>query len=91
MSGRGEVVVETLTDEHPVHRLERAALEYAKAAAGSRGADIRAENYTGERGQRASVLAARARRRKIDSLTLLQAAAGAFADWSAQRNEPGHR
>jgi len=83
--GAGEDVPGVTTGEHPVNRLERAALEYAKAAARSSGADIRAERYTGNRGARAAVLAAKARRHKIDCSTLLQCAANAFSDWSSRR------
>lgn len=74
-----------LGDEHPLHRLERAAAEYAKATIGSRGSDLRAANLTGTRGARAGVLAARARTRKIDASMRLQAAAMLFAAWATER------
>lgn len=72
-------------DEHPLHRLERAALEYARAAARCAGANRRATQYTGRRAERADQLAAEARRHKIDCSTLLAAAADAYAAWKAER------
>lgn len=86
---RGEVVDDG--SEHPLHRLERAALEYAKAARGSSAADIRAARRVPGKSAREDLLAARARRRKIDASTLLQAAAQMFSAWSAAPPVPSRR
>ena len=68
--------------DHPLHRLEAAAHEYSKAARYCVIADQNAVNYSGARGERASVLATKARARKIACSEALIEAALWFAAWS---------
>lgn len=68
--------------EHPLARLQRAALEYSRAVARARGADIRRERWSpGRRADRAAQLWAKATIHESDCLSLLQSAATAFVEY----------